>query len=90
MSKLIGAYTETVTNLLQTKIFPSRNNYHVTVTHEDGNKLLKDVQKYLNYLSTFLGHDHISHTSVYLTMTDELFREANKLFESYKNNETDF
>ena len=73
----------------QPRIHDLRHSFAVhrlTAWYKEG----KDVQKYLNYLSTFLGHDHISHTSVYLTMTDELFREANKLFESYKNNETDF
>lgn len=48
------------TNLLQTKIFPSRNNYHVTVTHEDGNKLLKEIGSQLNqknHLHYFLLYD---------------------------------
>lgn len=73
----------------QPRIHDLRHSFAVhrlTTWYKEG----KDVQKYLNYLSTFLGHDHISHTSVYLTMTDELFLEANKLFESYKDNETDF
>nr|DAE55248.1 MAG TPA: SITE SPECIFIC RECOMBINASE XERD [Caudoviricetes sp.] len=43
----------------------------------------KDVQKLLPVLSTYLGHKHLSHTSVYLTMTDGLLEEANKRFESY-------
>lgn len=48
----------------------------------------KDVQKSLAFLSTFLGHKHIAHTSVYLTMTDTLLNEANKRFESYINSES--
>lgn len=47
----------------------------------------KDVQKLLPVLSTFLGHKHLAHTSVYLTMTENLLEEANKRFESYVNNE---
>ena len=43
----------------------------------------QDVQKLLPVLSTYLGHTHLSHTSVYLTMTDGLLREANNRFESY-------
>jgi integrase len=45
----------------------------------------KDVQKLLPVLSVFLGHKHLSHTSVYLTMTDNLLEEANKRFEFYIN-----
>ena len=37
----------------------------------------------LPFLSTFLGHDRLVHTQVYLTMTEELFCEANKKFEEY-------
>jgi integrase len=43
----------------------------------------KDVQKLLPVLSTYLGHKHLAHTSVYLTMTDNLLEEANNRFESY-------
>jgi site-specific recombinase XerD len=42
-----------------------------------------DVQKLLPQLSTYLGHVHIRHTQVYLTMTPELLREANRRFERY-------
>lgn len=45
----------------------------------------KDVQRLICHLSTYLGHDKVSHTSVYLTMTDSLLREANKRFESYSH-----
>jgi integrase len=48
----------------------------------------KDVQKMLPLLSTFLGHKHLAHTSIYLTMTDNLLEEANSRFESYVNNES--
>lgn len=47
----------------------------------------KDVQKLITSLSTYLGHDKVSNTSVYLTMTDSLLREASKRFESYGNGE---
>lgn len=45
----------------------------------------KDVNRLLNSLSTYLGHDHISNTSVYLSMTDDLLSEANNLFNAYRN-----
>lgn len=45
----------------------------------------KDVQMLLPKLSTYMGHTHLSHTSVYLTMTDSLLEEANKRFENYVN-----
>ena len=47
----------------------------------------KDVQKHLSSLSTYLGHDKVSNTSVYLTMTDGLLKEASKRFEAYCNGE---
>lgn len=37
----------------------------------------------LLHLSTFLGHVDPASTAVYLTITDELFEEANKRFEDY-------
>jgi integrase len=43
----------------------------------------KDVQKLLPILSIYLGHTHLAHTTVYLTMTDELLQEANIRFEHY-------
>lgn len=46
----------------------------------------KDVQKLLPVLSTYLGHKHLCHTSVYLTMTNGLLEEANNRFESYIKN----
>lgn len=42
-----------------------------------------NVQKLLPQLSTYLGHVNIAHTQVYLTMTPELLREANRRFERY-------
>ena len=45
----------------------------------------KDVNRLLNSLSAYLGHDHISNTSVYLSMTDDLLSEANNLFNAYRN-----
>ena|SRR3990167_4711763 len=43
----------------------------------------KNVQQLLPILSTYLGHKHLSHTTVYLTMTDELLQEAGARFETY-------
>jgi len=43
----------------------------------------KDVQKLLPVLSTYLGHKYLAHTSVYLTMTKDLLKEANTRFEKY-------
>lgn len=43
----------------------------------------KNVQVLLPVLSTYMGHVRLSHTSVYLTMTDELLQEANSRFENY-------
>ena len=48
----------------------------------------KDVQRLISSLSTYLGHDKVSNTSVYLTMTDNLLKEASKRFEAYSNGET--
>jgi integrase len=43
----------------------------------------KDVQQLLPILSVYLGHTHLAHTSVYLTMTDQLLEAANNKFERY-------
>lgn len=45
----------------------------------------EDVQLLLPYLSTYMGHDQLSHTSVYLSFTTPLLYEVNKKFESYAN-----
>jgi site-specific recombinase XerD len=45
----------------------------------------EDVQLLLPYLSTYMGHDQLSHTSVYLSFTTPLLHEANKKFENYAN-----
>ena len=37
----------------------------------------------LNHLSTFLGHVNPTATAVYLTITSELFQEANRRFETF-------
>lgn len=47
----------------------------------------QDVQQLLPILSAYLGHTHLSHTTVYLTMTDDLLQEANKNFEKYVTGE---
>jgi integrase len=43
----------------------------------------KDVQQLLPVLSAYLGHKYLAHTSVYLTMTDNLLQEAKMRFEKY-------
>ena len=48
------------TDLLQTKLPSARGNYHVVVTHEDGNALLKEIGSKLdlqNHLHYFLLYD---------------------------------
>jgi integrase/recombinase XerD len=42
-----------------------------------------DVQRLLYYLSVYLGHAHIRHTQVYLTMTPDLLQQAGMRFERY-------
>lgn len=43
----------------------------------------EDVQKLLPVLSAYMGHTHISHTSVYLSMTNGLLGAAGKRFETF-------
>ena len=43
----------------------------------------KDVQQLLPALSTYLGHLHLTYTSVYLTETMERMAEANRKFSEY-------
>lgn len=43
----------------------------------------KDVQGLLPILSSYLGHTHLAHTSVYLSMTSGILDEASNLFENY-------
>jgi integrase/recombinase XerD len=42
-----------------------------------------DVQRLLYHLSVYLGHVHIRHTQVYLTMTTDLLQQAGVRFEQY-------
>ena len=42
-----------------------------------------DVQNLVFQLSVYLGHAHLADTQVYLSMTPDLLREANALFEYY-------
>jgi integrase/recombinase XerD len=42
-----------------------------------------DVQQLLPLLSVYLGHVHIRHTQVYLSMTGDLLHEAGQRFERY-------
>ena len=68
----------------QPRIHDLRHSFAVhrlTAWYREG----KDVQRCLCHLSTYLGNDDISHTSVYLTMTDNIYKEANKLFNEYRN-----
>ncbi|HWU36636.1 MAG TPA: tyrosine-type recombinase/integrase, partial [Candidatus Acidoferrum sp.] len=48
-----------------------------------------DVQRLLHYLSVYLGHAHIRHTQVYLTMTPDLLQQAGMRFERYVRVEDD-
>lgn len=43
----------------------------------------RDVQSLLPSLSTYLGHQNLAHTAVYLTMTPTLLGEANARFLAY-------
>ena len=42
-----------------------------------------DVQQWLPFLATYLGHTDLSGTQTYLRMTPELLGEASRLFETY-------
>jgi integrase/recombinase XerD len=46
-----------------------------------------DVQRLLHHLSVYLGHVHLRHTQVYLSMTPDLLREASQRFERYAGKE---
>jgi integrase/recombinase XerD len=46
-----------------------------------------DVQRLLHHLSVYLGHVHLRHTQVYLSMTPELLHEANNRFADYAKKE---
>lgn len=46
-----------------------------------------DVQRLLHHLSIYLGHVHLRHTQVYLSMTPELLHEASKRFDHYARKE---
>ena len=43
----------------------------------------KDPSAYLPRLSTFLGHAMLNYTAVYLTITDDLLKEANRRFHEF-------
>ena len=47
--------------------------------YQDGN----DPSQQLLHLSTFLGHSKLQHTTIYLSMTNELLREANSRFHKF-------
>ncbi len=46
-----------------------------------------DVQRLIHLLSVYLGHVHLRHTQVYLSMTSDLLREAGQRFERYAGKE---
>jgi site-specific recombinase XerD len=46
-----------------------------------------DVKRLLPLLSVYMGHVHLRHTQVYLTMTPELLDEAGRRFETYSGKE---
>ena len=46
-----------------------------------------DVQRLVYHLSVYLGHAHLAHTQVYLTMTPELLQQASTRFEQYARRE---
>lgn len=46
-----------------------------------------DVQHLIYFLQIYLGHEHLSDTQRYLTMTPELLGHANKRFENYISRE---
>lgn len=43
----------------------------------------RDIQAMLPLLSTYLGHDHLDSTAVYISFTPELLHEAGERFETY-------
>jgi integrase/recombinase XerD len=53
--------------------------HRLTAWYQNG----ADVQKLLPALSTYLGHDRLAATQIYLTMTPELLRAANERFAQY-------
>jgi site-specific recombinase XerD len=46
-----------------------------------------DVQRLVHLLSVYLGHTHLRHTQVYLSMTPALLTEASACFERYAGKE---
>jgi integrase/recombinase XerD len=66
----------------QPRLYDFRHTFAVTrlVTwYRDG----KDVQRLLPHLATYLGHVHIDDTGYYLTITNELMKEASDCFQRY-------
>lgn len=43
----------------------------------------EDVQQLLPALSAYMGHKHLSHTSVYLTMTDNILKLTSDMFQNF-------
>jgi integrase/recombinase XerD len=50
-------------------------------------RLGADVQRLVYHLSVYMGHSHLTHTQVYLTMTPGLLRQAGTRFERYADME---
>lgn len=67
---------------LQPRLYDFRHTFAVTrlVTwYREG----RDVQRLLPHLATYLGHVHLDDTAYYLTITNELMKEASNCFERY-------
>lgn len=68
--------------LYQPRIHDLRHTFAVNRLRQWYDKGM-DVQQMLPALSTYMGHKHLSHTSVYLTMTDNILQLASNRFERY-------
>ena len=53
--------------------------HHLIVWYQEK----RDIQKLLPILSTYMGHSKLAYTTVYLSMTTDLLREAGARFEEY-------
>lgn len=80
--RILAGIKRTDKSFHQPRIHDLRGTFAVhrlTTWYQEG----LNVNDLLPFLSTFLGHDRLVHTQVYLTMTEELLGEANKKFEEY-------
>lgn len=68
--------------LYQPRIHDLRHTFAVNRLrqwYEDG----EDVQRLLPALSTYMGHKHLSHTSVYLSLTDNILKITSDIFQDF-------